>query len=90
MTPAVSIFSPPSALLDEAVKGRGVEMRPACSGDIPLQGTSSAPWTPATPCASGCVMCCVNRRPTGRGHLFSAGDAAGFIGSFRSSTTPSA
>lgn len=39
MTSAVSIFSPPSALLDEAVKGRGVEDE-ACLQwyDIPLQG----------------------------------------------------
>jgi type VI secretion system protein ImpK len=39
MKPAVSIFSPPSALLDEAVKGRGLE-DDACVQwyDIPLQG----------------------------------------------------
>lgn len=59
------ILTAQCALLDEAVKGRGVE-DDACVQwyDIPLQGTSSALWTPATRCAIGCAMCCVNRRLT--------------------------
>jgi type VI secretion system protein ImpK len=59
------ILTAQCALLDEAVKGRGVE-DDACVQwyDIPCRGTSSAPWTPAIRCAIGCVMCCVNRLQT--------------------------
>jgi hypothetical protein len=83
MTPAVSIFSLHSALLDEAVKGRGVE-DDACVQwyDIPCRGTSSARWTPAIRCAIGCAMCCVNRARPCRRDLLPAGHDAGLSWQF--------
>jgi type VI secretion system protein ImpK len=55
------ILTAQCALLDEAVKGRGVE-DDACVQwyDIPCRDTSSARWMPVTPCVTGCAMCCVN------------------------------
>jgi hypothetical protein len=61
MKPAVSIFSLHNALLDEAVKGRGVE-DDACVQwyDIPLQGTSWARWKRAIRCVTACVTYCMH------------------------------
>jgi type VI secretion system protein ImpK len=74
------ILTAQCALLDEAVKGRGVEDE-ACLQwyDIPLQGHFLGTMD------AGDTLCermrDVLREPAprpGRGHLFSAGDAAGF------------
>lgn len=61
------ILTAQCALLDEAVKGRGVE-DDACVQwyDIPLQGTFSAPWMPEIPSAIVCEMYCVNLHQTVR------------------------
>lgn len=73
------ILTAQCALLDEAVKGRGVEDE-ACLQwyDIPLQGHFLGTMD------AGDTLCERMRdvlrepAPNGRGHLFSAGDAAGF------------
>jgi type VI secretion system protein ImpK len=85
------ILTAQCALLDEAVKGRGVEDE-ACLQwyDIPLQGHFLGTMD------AGDTLCERMRdvlrepAPDRRGDLFPAGDAAGFLGSFRSSTIPSA
>ncbi|MCW3143426.1 DotU family type IV/VI secretion system protein [Enterobacter hormaechei] len=58
-----NIFLRYCALMDEASKVAVWRMTPVYSGmTFPLQGGYfSAPWTPVTRYAIGCVMCCVNR-----------------------------
>ncbi|MCY0264283.1 DotU family type IV/VI secretion system protein [Klebsiella pneumoniae] len=84
------ILTAQCALLDEAVKGRGVEDEPACSGMTfrcrHFLGTMDAGDT----LCERCVMCCVNGAQPGRGHLFQRLMLLGFIGSFRSLHDPRA
>jgi type VI secretion system protein ImpK len=83
------ILTAQCALLDEAVKGRGVEDDACCSGmTFRCRGIFWAPWKPAIRCATGCVMCCVNPHQRRRFDLLPAGHDAGLLGSYRSLNDP--